>query len=192
VGPGRAYDRVGALLVGEVAEVVGRNANGEYWYIRNPRQPGGFCWLWGEYATVTGNFAALPIFTPPPTPTPMPDFEAEYVRREACGTRWWVELRLSNTGGMVFESIALTVRDLTTDVAVSLASDVFENVDGCTNTTSRDALQVGGARVVSGPMFTHNPTGHMMHARITLCSREGQNGMCITKSIRFRAARGTN
>ena len=71
VGPGKVYDRVGALLVGQVAEVAGRNLNGNYWYIRNPNDPNGYCWLWGEYATVTGNFAALPVFTPPPTPTPM-------------------------------------------------------------------------------------------------------------------------
>src|SRR6266540_1748461 len=46
VGPGKIYDRVGALLVGEVAEVYGRNAAGNYWYIRNPDSSGGFCWLW--------------------------------------------------------------------------------------------------------------------------------------------------
>ena len=46
-----------------MAEVVGRNLNGNYWYIRNPNDSNGYCWLWGEYATVTGNFAALPVFT---------------------------------------------------------------------------------------------------------------------------------
>jgi len=192
VGPGKVYDRVGALLVGEVAEVVGRSANGEYWYIRNPNQSNGFCWLWGEYATVTGNIATLPVFTPPPTPTPMPDFGAAYARREACGDRWWVEIRLRNTGGLAFQSISLTVRDLTTDVVVAMSSDVFENIDGCKNKSSRDALQPGAVRVVSGPTFTYNPTGHNLRARITLCSREGQNGTCITRSINFKAERDTN
>ena len=189
-GPGKIYDRVGALLVGEVAEVVGRNANGNYWYIRNPRQPGGFCWLWGEYATVTGNFAALPVFTPPPTPTPTPNFRAVYVRRERCDNRWWVDLRVRNTGGMVFQSISITMRDLTTGVVASMSSDVFTNVDGCTKTDSRDALQPDTARAVSGPTFTYNPTGHKLRARITLCSREGQNGMCITKTINFTVVPG--
>src|SRR5215216_46328 len=110
VGPGKVYDRVGALLVGEVAEVVGRNANGEYWYIRTPHQNNGFCWLWGAYATVTGNFAALPVFTPPPTPTPVPDFTAVFTKPERCNSSWWVEIRLNNTGGMVFESISMTVK----------------------------------------------------------------------------------
>jgi hypothetical protein len=185
VGPGKVYERVGALLVGEVAEVFGRSATGNYWYIRNPRQSNGFCWLWGEYATVTGNFAALPIFTPPPTPTPVPNFRAAYARLEKCNNRWWVDIRLANTGGMVFQSISLVVKDLRTNIVVSMSSDIFENIDGCTNTSSKDALQPGVARVVSSHTFTYDPTGHKLRATITLCSREGQNGMCIRKSIRF-------
>jgi len=53
VGPGKAYDRVGALLVGQFAEVVGRNPTGNYWFIRNPSSSTGFCWVWGEYATLS-------------------------------------------------------------------------------------------------------------------------------------------
>lgn len=70
VGPGAAYERVGALLVGEVAEVVGRHADRDYWIIRNPDRPSELCWLWGEHATLTGDTGALPILTPPPSPTP--------------------------------------------------------------------------------------------------------------------------
>jgi hypothetical protein len=69
-GPGAVYDYLGALLVGESAEIVGRDPSGEYWYIRNPDNPSGFCWLWGEYAVVVGSFGSLPILTPPPSPTP--------------------------------------------------------------------------------------------------------------------------
>src|SRR5678815_5186724 len=67
VGPGKVYDRVSALLVGQVAEVVGRDPTGNYWLIRNPERGLEFCWLWGEFATLTGNFVNLPMFTPPPT-----------------------------------------------------------------------------------------------------------------------------
>lgn len=184
VGPGRVYDRVGALLVGEVAEVVGRNLNGNYWYIRNPDQSNGFCWLWGEYATVTGNFAVLPVFTPPPTPTPMPDFKADYDGLESCNG-WWADIDVTNTGGVTFESISMTVRDTDTDVVVSMSTDVFHDIDGCTDTNTRERLNPGDTRTVSGPVFTYNPTGHELRATITLCSRDGQNGLCITESIRF-------
>lgn len=69
-GPGSIYDYLGALLVGETAEIVGRDPSGDYWYIRNPDNPSGFCWLWGEYAKPVGNFGSVPILTPPPSPTP--------------------------------------------------------------------------------------------------------------------------
>ncbi len=69
-GPGVVYDYLGALLVGESAEIVGRDPSGNYWFIQNPDRAGEFCWLWGEYAQPVGNFASLPILTPPPSPTP--------------------------------------------------------------------------------------------------------------------------
>jgi hypothetical protein len=186
VGPGKVYDRVGALLVGQTAEVAGRNLNGNYWYIRNPNQSNGFCWLWGEYATVTGNFAALPVYTPPPTPTPMPDFAADYDGLETCNNGWWADIELTNTGGISFESISMTVRDTDTDIVVSMYTDVFHDIDGCSGTDTRERLNPGASHVVSGPVFTYNPTGHTLRATITLCSRDGQNGMCITESIKFK------
>lgn len=68
-GPGEVYDKVGALLVGDAAEVVGRSADAQYWIIRNPNRPSTLCWLSGKYATVTGVAGALPVFTAPPPPT---------------------------------------------------------------------------------------------------------------------------
>jgi hypothetical protein len=68
-GPGVVYDLVGALLVGEQAVVVGKYTAGNYWIINNP-DAAGTCWLWGEYATVTGDTSGLPEYAPPPTPTP--------------------------------------------------------------------------------------------------------------------------
>jgi hypothetical protein len=68
-GPSIVYDRVGGLLVGEEAVVVGKFSGGNYWIINNP-DAAGTCWLWGEYATVSGNTAGLPDYPAPPTPTP--------------------------------------------------------------------------------------------------------------------------
>ena len=184
VGPGKVYDRVGALLVGQVAEVVGRDDTGSYWYIRNPNQSNGFCWLWGEYATVTGNFAALSMFTPPPTPTPVPAFEAAYHGLESCAG-WWVDLKLTNTGGIPFESISLTLRDTETDVVVNMYTDIFNDIDGCTGSSSKDVLNPGDNRIVSAPAFDYDPTGHKLRATVTLCSSDGQSGMCVTEAIKF-------
>ena len=185
VGPGKVYDRVGALLVGQVSEVVGRNQVGNYWYIRNPSRSDGFCWLWGEYATVTGNLAALPILTPPPTPTPMPAFVAEYDGLQSCGS-YWVDFELTNTGGIDFESFSLTVKDTVTNVTVALNSNSFTDIDSCTVSFTGEELSPGESPNVSSPTFTYNPSGHDMEATITLCSRDGLNGTCLTQVVKFK------
>ncbi|MDQ3004980.1 MAG: hypothetical protein M3R47_06295, partial [Chloroflexota bacterium] len=137
IGPGRVYDRVGAMLVGETAQVYGRNSTGEYWYIRNPDSGAEFCWLWGEYATLLGNVSLLPVYTPPPTPTPSPAFQASFAGLDAC-VGWWVELELENTGGVTFTSMSLTIRDTVTDVVLSQTTDNFTNLGGCSNPNTVD------------------------------------------------------
>jgi hypothetical protein len=185
VGPGKVYDRTGSLLVGEVAEVLGRNTAGNYWYIRNPDASGGFCWLWGEYATVTGNTSTLPVYAPPASPTPSPAFVASYDDLDTC-VGWWVEFELKNTGGIPFKSMSLTVRDTVTDVVVSVDTDEFTNVNGCLTTNARDTLEPGAVRRVSAPAFAYDPTGHQLRATITLCTGNGQKGTCTTQIIKFK------
>ncbi|MCE9645194.1 MAG: hypothetical protein K8S20_04270 [Chloroflexi bacterium] len=68
-GPGTEYDLIGALLIGQTAEVVGKSTATNYWIINTPGSSG-TCWLWGNYATVTGNTAILAEWPIPPTPTP--------------------------------------------------------------------------------------------------------------------------
>lgn len=191
-GPGVVYDRVGGLQVGEVAEVVGRHATRDYWIIRNPDRPGELCWLWGEYATVSGNTNLLPVFTPPPsptpspTPTPAPGFDASYGGMESCtGTGWWVDIELENSGGISFQSLSMTVTDTVTNDVLSLYADSFTNRDGCSVTDSRDDLPPGTTRLVSSPVFTSNPSGHELRVTMTLCSNSGQSGMCVTQTITF-------
>ncbi len=184
VGPGKIYDRVGYLLVGQVSEIYGRNYTGDYWYIRNLNQNTAYCWLWGEYATVSGNIAALPIFTPPPTPTPVPNFEANYFGKDSC-TNWWVDFKLLNTGGVAFQSLTLTVRDTVTDVTQTLYADSFTDFNGCTESFTKDSLNPGSNRIVSSSPFTYDPAGHLLRATITLCTNAGQSGTCLTKVVEF-------
>lgn len=185
VGPGKVYGRVGALLVGQIAEVVGRDPTGIYWLIRNPDSRPEFCWLWGEYATLTGNFMSLPMFTPPPTPTPVPNFAASYRGKDTC-VGWWVDIDLDNTGGVTFESMSLTLRDTVTDTLQSVYSNSFTDIDGCLDSVTKDNLVPGTTRTISSPAFAYDPAGHQLRATITLCSNNDQNGTCVTQVITFR------
>jgi hypothetical protein len=191
VGPGKVYRRVGALLVGETAEIYGRDPTGRYWYIRNPDSSSGYCWVWGEYATVVGNIALLPVYTPPPTPTPTftstpaPDFEAGYTSLDTC-VGWWVEVKLQNTGSIPFKSMGITIRDTDTGTVLANFADGFTNIDGCLSTKTWDILGSGKTHVVSAPAFNYDPSGHKLRATIILCSDVGQNGTCVTKTIKFK------
>lgn len=187
VGPGVAFPRVGALLVGEVAQVVGRHAAGTYWVIQNPDRANQTCWLWGQYANVVGDTSVLPVLTPPappPTATPAPSFDIAYEGLESCsGQGWWVDLGLENLGGISFRSVAFTIEDRDTDVTLTRFSDGFIDRTGCNETATRDTLSPGVSSTVSSPVLTDNPTGHRLRATITLCSNLGQNGTCVTQTV---------
>lgn len=71
-GPDTIYDKVLILYVGQTAEVIGKDKYGSYWVIKNPKNPAVTCWLWGKYATITGDASKLPVIPAPPTPTPPP------------------------------------------------------------------------------------------------------------------------
>jgi len=183
-GPGKVYDFTGALLVGEVAEVYGMNPTGDYWYIRNP-DADGYCWVWGEYASLVGDTSVLPVYTPPPTPTPIPAFEASYDGLETC-VGWWVDLELKNTGGVSFKSVSITLRDTTNNIVLAMSTDGFTNNDGCLGSTTKDNLHPGGKHTVSAPPFNYNPGGHKLRATVTVCSEKSLKGVCISQVIEFK------
>jgi hypothetical protein len=186
-GPSVSYPRVGGLQLDQVANVVGRNATGDYWIIRNPSRASETCWLWGRYATVAGDTSALPVFTPPPLPTPVPGFDASFEGMESCADtgNWWLDLALENTGGITFQSFFMVVTDTVTGVNLTLYQDNFIDRDGCNVEEDQGDLDPGDTLIVSAPSFAYDPTGHRMRARITVCSNVGQNGTCLTQSDDF-------
>ncbi|HNN13690.1 MAG TPA: hypothetical protein PKL78_09040 [Anaerolineales bacterium] len=68
-GPGKSYEITDSLVVGQSAQVVGKNTATNYWIIKR-LSGSGECWLWGEYATVSGDVSGLKEYAIPATPTP--------------------------------------------------------------------------------------------------------------------------
>jgi hypothetical protein len=66
-GPGRDYDVVGTLVIGQWVPALGRTPGGDWNEIAYPGAPGGVAWVYAYLTDVTGE---LPIIEPPPTPTP--------------------------------------------------------------------------------------------------------------------------
>jgi hypothetical protein len=68
-GPGKVYNLLDGLRVGEQAEIVKLAPTGvDYVVIKRPHGSGE-CWLWLQHATITGNTSYLPIAAIPPRPT---------------------------------------------------------------------------------------------------------------------------
>jgi hypothetical protein len=134
-GPGKLYDYLGALLVGETADVVGQSLDGQYWIINNPDLPGE-CWLWGFYATVEGSVEGLQKFTPPPTPTPMFQWAGDWT------------IYVGEPGGMLeTDPMTITVVDSNLTAVIDLGGGMVVNISG---TISEDYLSATGNWTLPG------------------------------------------
>ena len=185
VGPGAIFERVGILLVGETAEIVGREPKGEYWYIRNPDEVPEYCWVWGEYATISGNTLPLLYLSPPPPPNA--SFGLSFVKLQTCNN-YWVDFRLENKSGVLFKSMSITVTDTSTNPVTTVAKteNGFTNSDACGMPVMTPTLVPGGFVAVSSPQVAYNPSGHSMVAKVTVCTDENQSGTCLTQEITFK------
>ena len=186
-GPAVGYDFLGALLVGQVAEVAARSTVPNYWYIHNPDRPGEYCWLWGEFATLEGEPGALPAYTPQPSPTPGIDFILYLNSFQPCGADTQVVFTIQNISGTTFMTGQIHIFNLTnsTDIYGPLL-DRHPFDPGSTNCPPGhgNVLLPGAAAYIVAP-FSEPPAGVAARATIKLCSGDYLGGDCLTKTIDF-------
>jgi uncharacterized protein YraI len=77
VGPGTGYGLINELNQGESARVVGRNEAFTWWYVRDPGNPNGFCWVSANVTETQGEVAELPVVQPPVTTVTKVSLRAE-------------------------------------------------------------------------------------------------------------------
>jgi hypothetical protein len=64
-GPGVEWEPVGALKVGETANIIGKNPAGDWWNIRLPANPTATCWVAASVTSPSGNLAMVnPVEVP--------------------------------------------------------------------------------------------------------------------------------
>jgi SH3-like domain-containing protein len=64
-GPATVYAVTGALEVGKLTQIAGRNADDTWWYVHDPGNPGGFCWVLAALTETSGNTSGLPVVRAP-------------------------------------------------------------------------------------------------------------------------------
>jgi uncharacterized protein YgiM (DUF1202 family) len=185
-GPGKSYTWLGALMVGEEAVITGKDPQGLYWYIQNPNQEGNYCWIWGFYATISGNTAPLPIYTPGPTPTPDPNFSTDFHQVESCAGAWQVEFTVVNNGLVNLESISSSVKDTVTGNSSGKSSkNFFTEKNGCADVSSYDRLKPEKIGYTVSLDLPSDPTGHLVYASLTVCTEDNLYGDCRTREFYF-------
>lgn len=70
-GPGQSYNIIFTFNAGATAEIVGQDPTKNYWAVKvqGRNEP---CWVWGEYAMVSGSNWTVPTIEAPPTVTASP------------------------------------------------------------------------------------------------------------------------
>ncbi|HNN14593.1 MAG TPA: hypothetical protein PKL78_13620 [Anaerolineales bacterium] len=65
LGPGTIYGTVNEIQQGKSLRAVGRNESSTWWYIKDPGNPAGFCWVSADVTDETGDTAPLSIIPAP-------------------------------------------------------------------------------------------------------------------------------
>lgn len=185
-GPSPDYHIVGALLVGQTVELHGKNSRGDWWYIENPRRAGEFCWVWGEYAQIVGDQAAVPLATPPPV-----YFVASYQTHQDCEGLGGVEtfiFSVHNIGSVKLESATVSVVKTSDGSSLMHPDFPFANRNAPFRSSNcgagADSLAPGGMaliRVIAQTPAESTPA----RAILRLCSRDALGGSCIERSVDF-------
>jgi len=178
---------VALMTAGRTYDVLAVDPNNQAYYVVEPDHTFTYCWLWGEFATVSGDVASLPVYTPQPLPTPTktatvgPDFSVSYVGFENCGN--YLRFFIKNTGSKTWQALQVNITDNSNNTSTTYNNTVFVDYPGCVAGVAESDLGPGESSNVA-VQFSSDPTGHSMTATIVLCQTDASGG-CNPKTITF-------
>jgi hypothetical protein len=105
-GPGQNYEILFTYIKGVKVEIIGSYPQENYWLVKSVESPTGECWLWGEYAEITGSYWVVASVTPPPTatmslpqaPTVKWEFNCDYAASQMDVSFTWTDNATNETG----------------------------------------------------------------------------------------------
>lgn len=65
IGPGTFFQPINELRQGQSLRAAGRNEAASWWYVHDPGNPGGFCWVSADVTEAQGSTDELPVVPPP-------------------------------------------------------------------------------------------------------------------------------
>ena len=73
------------LIFGTSTQVAGRNEDSSWWYVHDPSNPGGFCWIFSGVVTISGPIAGIPFKSPPPAIVTRVTVDVDVPDLPSCG-----------------------------------------------------------------------------------------------------------
>lgn len=149
-GPGAEWAVVTTLDAGLTAEVIGKNQDSSWWYIRHPLRTNVSCWVSGGVATVSGNSGGVPVLPLPVAQVTKVQATANVANYANCtgpnGTPVWFTGKITANGPGTVKYRWELRGDLTLDYAEE--EYTFSQADTGTVESSAIFLPCGNYRVV--------------------------------------------
>ena len=186
--PDEVYDLVDYLHPGDQIELQARSADNSAWYIPKPGDPQAFCWLAAGLVNASGDPETLPVYTPMPSPTPIPpDFGIKYIGYGNCvqDGKFHLSLNIINTGSTVWQMMYVKITDTLTGKRYTLDTKTFvEYLYQCQwGGIYPENLFKGATAHIGLPVMDDDPKGHLLLIDVTLCENEINRYPCLTRSI---------
>jgi hypothetical protein len=188
-GPSTSFDILSYILVGQQAEVLGRNPELTWWLIRDPRGQYGSCWVWGETTQLLGEPNRVPIVEPPTLPTPVSaiGYGLTFSNIHNCGGIAVAVFKVVNTGTETLQSSSITIMDITHDTGLSgpeTSNSPFMNKsNSCPS--GHASLLPGETAYLGKGMGLLPPSGTRGRGIILLCTKPGLDGKCLENRTTF-------
>lgn len=185
IGPGGMYDLVVTYQAGQMLEVVARDLGGGYVFVKNPEKPEDQCYLLANNVTISGDIAALPQFTPRPSPTAAPYFNVSFRKFEACKGVDFAMFNIENVGSIAFRSGYIRLTDPKADKSVEQAVNAFDLMTGCIVAQNIAPLDPGAAGYIHTPPMPWS-RGNKLQVVVMLCTDKDLKGTCVTRTLEVK------
>ena len=196
-GASTYFPVITTFTAGSVVEVLARNPNNDYFFVRAPESETGGCWIWKEFTSFTGDLESLTIYTPVPTPmptatnTPLPgaNFTVQFAGLTGCGTGLAANFNITNTGNSTLQSVR--IRNYVSGINDPFVhtSNAFAQWSGGAKYASLSEIAKGKSMIVSTCEpggFTSSPSGKEVTAEVTICLSDDLKGACSTKNLTYK------
>ena len=183
IGPAGNYTLVATYQVGQMLEIVANDLGAGYLFVKNPEKPEEQCYLLAQNIKLSGDISILPKFTPLPSPTVAPYFNASFKKWDKCKGEDFALFTVENVGSVPFRSAYIRVTDHKANRSVEQALNAFDLMTGCIVAINIAPLNNGATGYVHSPTFKWAARGNTLQAVIQLCTEKDLKGTCVLQFV---------